>query len=387
MTQQRGSQPATPPDHAVREVDCVIVGGGAAGLSAAINMGRMMRSVLIVDDKDRFRWRHRIHNYLGFPEGLEAGELRRIGRRQAALYGATFAIGNVTQAERDGDGFRFRIDALTPYPGFTPETWAATADPEITATSEVVAAGKPIHVRARSVILAMGVRGHFPDFKGRDDCVGISLFWCLHCDGYESRDKVVAVVGHDEEAIETALDVLDFTSRVTIVAGRAEGFSVPESRLRDLDAAGIPHHSCAVAEYSNSDGQFSELVLADAAGTRLPVEHVYTVVHSVPWNSIALQLGVEVNDIGHIVVNTSQETNVIGVYAAGDVTSPHDHQFSAAVHEGNQAACAANYHLYRPEQKAPADANGSGPARSEWTGRPSPGVMSLRGYPRCSRGT
>jgi thioredoxin reductase (NADPH) len=149
--------------------------------------------------------------------------------------------------------------------------------------------------------------------------------------------------------------VLDFTSRVTLVAGRPEGFSVPPSRLKDLEAAGIPHYACAVAEYVNGDGQISELVLADASGTRVGVEHVYTVVHSTPTNVIALQLGVAVNEIGHINVNTGQETNVLGVYAAGDVTSPHDHQFSAAVHEGNQAACAANYYLYRPEQKAPGD--------------------------------
>jgi thioredoxin reductase (NADPH) len=355
MTEQRVFQPTTPSDQAVREVDCVIVGGGAAGLSAAINLGRMKRSVLVVDDKDRFRWRHRIHNYLGFPEGPQAGELRRIGRRQAALYGVGFAIGNVATAERDGDGFTLRIDALTPYPGFTPETWAATADPELTGTSEVVAAGRPLVVKARTVILAMGVRGHFPDFKGRDDCVGVSLFWCLHCDGHESSNKVVGVVGHDEEAVETALDVLDFTSRVTLVAGRPDGFSVPPSRLKDLEAAGIPCYACAVAEYVNSDGQISELVLADASGTRVGVEHVYTVVHSTPTNAIALQLGVAVNEIGHINVNTGQETSVLGVYAAGDVTSPHDHQFSAAVHEGNQAACAANYYLYRPEQKAPGD--------------------------------
>jgi thioredoxin reductase (NADPH) len=62
---------------------------------------------------------------------------------------------------------------------------------------------------------------------------------------------------------------------------------------------------------------------------------------------------VALNEFGHIVVDSGQHTNVQGLYAAGDVTSPHDHQVSAAVHEGNQAAAAANYHLYRPVQRAP----------------------------------
>ena len=366
---------AEPP---VREVDCLIVGGGAAGLSAAINLGRMRRSVLVVDDKDRFRWRHPIHNYLGFPDGIKAADLRRLGRRQAAKYGAGFVIGVVATAAPDGNRFRLRIDALRsaapagvagPQQPVAPaavarppdaparESVAGPAvdgpDEELARTSERVQEGRPIEVLARSVILATGVRGHFPEFPGREDCVGVSLFWCIHCDGYESIDRVVAVVGHDEEAVETALDLLDFTGRVTIVAGRPEGFSVPSSRLADLEANGILAYPRAVAEYQNRDGQMQALVLDDPDRTRINVEHVYIVRPSSAATELARQLGVAVNGIGQIIVDTDQHTNVPGVLAAGDVTSPHDHQFSAAVHEGNQAACAANYRLYRPEQRDP----------------------------------
>ena len=357
MTEQPQSTTVPVPPQATREVDCVIVGGGAAGLSAAVNLGRMRRRVLVVDDKDRFRWRHRIRNYLGFPDGIPAGELRRIGRRQALLYGVNLVIGVVTSAGPEGDGFRLRIDATRPYPGVDPEAWAKGADADLVGTSEVVEAGRPLDVRARTVILATGVGGHFPDFPGRDECVGISLFWCIHCDGFESSNKVVGVVGHDEEAVETALDLLDFTPRVSLVAGRAEGFSVADARLADVEAAGIPAYACAVAEYVNSDGRISTLALDDPDRTHIAVEHVYTVQHSRPWNAVGLQLGVDVNDIGHVLVDTDQHTSVDGVLAAGDLTSPHDHQFSAAVHEGNQAACAANYILYRPEQRAPGESN------------------------------
>jgi thioredoxin reductase (NADPH) len=363
--------PRTEP--AVHEVDCLIVGGGAAGLSAAINLGRMRRSVIVVDDKDRFRWRHPIHNYLGFPDGIKAGDLRRLGRRQAAKYGVGFVLGTVVAAAPDGDRFRLRIDALASRPasagaagasggaagasgGAAPAAGAVGDGPdeELARTSEVVQEGRPMEVLARSVILATGVRGHFPEFAGREDCVGVSLFWCIHCDGYESIDHVVGVVGDDEEAVETALDLLDFTSHVTIVAGRPEGFSVPTSRLADLEASGIPAYPVGVAEYQNRDGRMQALVLDDPARTRINVEHVYIVRPSTAANELAGQLGVALNKIGQIIVDTDQHTNVPGVLAAGDVTSPHDHQFSAAVHEGNQAACAANYRLYRPEQRDPA---------------------------------
>ena len=348
------------PELSPRELDCVVVGGGAAGLSAAINMGRMRRAVLLVDERDRFRWQHSVHNYLGFPDGIPASEIRRLGWRQAAKYGVDLLLGHVATATREGDRFRLRIERLPeggalghgPGPG-------ASRDAEMARTFREVPEGAPLEVLARTVILATGVFGHFPEFPGRDECVGRSLFWCIHCDGYESIDRVVGVVGHDEDAVQTALDLLVFTDRVTIVAGRPEGFEVPASRMADLAAHGIAAHAHGVAEYENRDGQMRALVLDDPGRTRIPVEQVYTVRGTRASNGLARQLGLELTAIGQIVVTSEQHTNVPGVYAAGDATSLHDHQLSAAVHEGNQAACGANYYLYQPAQRAPGDAKKS----------------------------
>jgi thioredoxin reductase (NADPH) len=341
----------------LREVDCFIVGGGAAGLSAAINMGRMRRSVLLVDERDRFIWRHVAHNYLGFPDGVPAVEIRRLGWRQAAKYGVQLLLGHVSTAEPQGDAFRFRVERL-PEGG----AWPGRPGPVVPRDAEMarmfaeVPEGGPLEVIARTVILATGVSGHFPEFPGRDECVGLSLFWCIHCDGYESIDHVVGVVGHDEEAVQTALDLLEFTNRVTMVAGRAEGFDVPESRLADLAANGIVAHACGVAEYQNRDGKMQALLLDDPGRTRIPVEQVYTVRRTKATNDLARQLGLEVSPIGQIVITSEQHTNVPGVYAAGDATNLHDHQLITAAHEGGQAACGANYHLYRPVQRDPGDA-------------------------------
>ena len=92
---------------------------------------------------------------------------------------------------------------------------------------------------------------------------------------------------------------------------------------------------------------------------RIPVELVYTIRRTRAINELARQLGLELDPLGQIVVTPEQHTNVAGVYAAGDATSLHDHQLSAAAHEGNQAACGANYHLYSSLQRAPGDAQGS----------------------------
>ncbi|HEY5486733.1 MAG TPA: NAD(P)/FAD-dependent oxidoreductase [Candidatus Limnocylindrales bacterium] len=336
-----------PPELAPREFDCVVVGGGAAGLSAAVNMGRMRRSVLLVDERDRFVWQHTTNNYLGFPDGLEGAEIRRLGWRHAARYGAQLLLGHVATATREGDRFRLRIErlpeggALANKPGPS-----VPRDAEMARLFDEVPEGGPMDVLARTVILATGVFGHFPEFPGRNECVGRSLFWCIHCEGYESIDRSVGVVGHEEDAVETALDLLVFTPRVTIVAGHPEGFDVPASRLADLTAAGIAAHPDGVAEYENRDGQMLALVLDDPERTRIPVEHVYTIRRTRAINELARQLDLELNPLGQIVVTSEQLTNIPGVYAAGDATSLYDHQLSAAVHEGNQAAAGANYHLY-----------------------------------------
>jgi len=341
---------------APREVDCAIVGGGPAGLSAAVNLARMRRSVLVIDDRDgRSLWSQINRNYLGFPDGIPAAEIRRQGRRQAANYGARFLRGRVTtatrDATRDGDLFRLHVEDRVGEGAGTEAN--VVRDQELgRALGEEEAEG-PVEVVARVVVLATGVRDPFPDFPGRDECVGRSLFWCVACDGYESVGCNVAVVGFDEDAVETALDMLDFTERVTMVAGGSEGFSVPESRLADLTANGIAVYPCAVAEYQNENGQITGLVLGDSRRTRIPVEMVFAVRAPLARNEIALVLGVAVDARGQVIVDSEQHTNVAGVYAAGDMTTPHNHQVSAAVHEGNEAACTANYFLYRSVQKAP----------------------------------
>lgn len=340
-----------------RDVDCVVVGGGAAGLSAALNLGRMRRSVMLIDERDRFVWHHIAYNVLGFPDGVPAEQIRRLGWHHAAKYGARLVLGHVATVARDGESFRVGIAHLPEGGPFGPRTppGLPPRDAEMAALFDEIPEGEPFEVVARTLILATGVSGHFPDFPGRNQCVGKSLFWCLHCEGHESIDRVVGVVGHDESAVQTALDLLVFTDKVKIVAGRAEGFDVPAARLAVLARRGIAAHACAVARYENHDGQIAALVLDDAQQTRIPVEQVYTIRSTVATNVLARQIGLELTPGGQIVVTSEQHTNVLGVFAAGDATSLHDHQLSAAMHEGNQAACGANWQLYDADQRGAAD--------------------------------
>jgi thioredoxin reductase (NADPH) len=262
--------------------------------------------------------------------------------------------GRVGAAARDGVAFRLRVEPSVRGGDTAGRAVSANRDLDLGRSLGEVDVAEAVEVAARSVIIATGVRDQFPRFDGWAECVGRSLFWCIVCDGYETIDRVVAVIGDDEDAATTALELLDFTPHVTLIADRREGFSIQESRLADLAANGIAAHPHRVAEYRNRDGKIDALILDDAARTCVPVEVVFAYRRPIARNEIAIWLGVELNDIGQIVVDGNQLTNVPGVYAAGDVTSPHDHQIAAAVHEGNEAACAANYFLYRPVQKVPA---------------------------------
>lgn len=347
-------------------VDGVVIGGGPAGLSAAVNMGRMRRTVVVVDDRDgRSLWAQTNRNYLGFPDGIPAAEIRLAGRRQAARYGVRFIHGHVGAAGAAigavgpagaGTDRRFYVD-LEPCPDPQEGEMAgrpgnAVRDLDVGRALGERRVSEPTRILARTVILATGVRDRFPSFDGWAECVGRSLFWCINCDGYETIGRRVAVVGSDEDAVQTALQLLDFTPNVTLVAGTDRGFEIPDSRLADLAANGIAAYPHAVSRYRTTGGQIQGLVLGDGAAPEIAVDMVFQYHRPVARAEVAVMLGVELDEIGQIVVDSNQHTNVAGVYAAGDVTHPHNHQISAAVHEGNEAACAANYYLYRPVQKA-----------------------------------
>ncbi len=188
-------------------VDCVVVGGGPAGLSAANQVARLGRScVLVDDDRGRSLWSQTTRNYLGFPDGIKAADLRLLGQRQATNNGVVLRSGHVAglRRSRGGTGFELLVEPpdepaedRSPKPGLE-----ANQARERRAGRRVGERPTPLPaiVRARTVVLATGVADRFPAFEGRDACVGISLFWCIVCDGYEARDRRVAVVGDDPDA-------------------------------------------------------------------------------------------------------------------------------------------------------------------------------------------
>jgi thioredoxin reductase (NADPH) len=343
-----------------QNIDCVVVGGGPAGLAAAVQLGRLRRSCVVVDDNaGRSLWSQVTRNHLGFPDGVTAADLRLLGQRQAVAYGATLRDGEVT-------GLR---QAAGRTAGFV-VTIAAADDAEPDDQTPGMARNRArerrhgarlgerqtrrrIRINARTVLLATGVVDAFPTFAGRDECVGISLFWCIVCDGYEAIGRHVAVVGDDEDAIRTAFGLRHFTDRVTLVTGRRISRASPEG-MEALRERGVTVIEGPAVAYRHDAGRIRSLAIGRTGPgrahrpTTLDCEMVFVSTPKRPRTELAHRLGARADEAGYVVTDDAGRTTVTGLYAAGDATAGHSHQVTTAAHLGATAATAINYDLYDP---------------------------------------
>ncbi len=344
----------------VESVDCVVVGGGPAGLAAAIQLGRLRRSCVVVDDDaGRSQWSQVTRNHLGFPDGVTSADLRLLGQRQAVNYGVRLRNGSVTGLRRTGGGGGAFLLSVAAADG--PEADDAApglASVRIREQRFGVHLGerqtrRRIRVRALTVLLATGVVDAFPSFQGRDECVGISLFWCIICDGFEAIGKHVVVVGDDEEAIETAFGLKHFTDLVTLVTGRRRTRAAP-NRLLALKQRGVTVVVGPVDEYHHHRGQIRSVVIGRSGPPRrwpdadavVECDMVFVSTPKRPRSELARRLGAKVDEAGYLVTDDAGRTTQKGLYAAGDVAAGHSHQVTTAAHLGATAATAVNYDLY-----------------------------------------
>ncbi|HEV2108477.1 MAG TPA: NAD(P)/FAD-dependent oxidoreductase [Thermomicrobiales bacterium] len=300
--------------------DVLVVGGGPAGVSAAITLARACRSVTVVDclDIGRSDWRQRNRNYPGFPDGITAVELSRLGRQQAEQYGAHFIVGEVARL--------------------------------VQADSVFVASGEDFEVQARSVILATGVRDRWPVFPGYESYIGKTMHWCLYCDGYEMRGKRVVLVGNDEDAAQLAVQFLAFTDDVTLLTNSGS-LGLPQALVERLASRGIPTVIGRLTDAkAKGDGILESITIDDRES--LPLDHLFSHQGADPNTELARALGVELNEYGYIDTDLHARTSLPGVYAAGDVTRRFSHQVATAIHEGTTAATTIDFELFERDQAA-----------------------------------
>ena len=298
--------------------DALVIGAGPAGLTAALQLARFNRRVMLCDAGGGRSSYHQVnHNYLGFPGGLKARELLDLGRKQVREYAVAFCDHRVCTVTATAHGFDAETDDGARF-------------------------------RSRTVVFASGVKDHFPLFPEWERYVGRSLFWCITCDGYATRGKRIVVVGNTSDAGVTALQFLQFTSQVTMLTNDPDCAIDPAVRTA-LSEQRIELVVDRVTRVWGDDGILAQLSLA--GGRELPLDFLFSLQGQRPNSDLARQVGVDLSGEGYIRTDQDQRTNVPGAFAAGDVTRDLAHQIATAVHEGNTAAQAANYYLYADWQR------------------------------------
>ena len=297
--------------------DVAIVGGGPAGLSAALWLARYLHSVVLVDSGDPRNWETRgINGFLG-AHAIKSPELRARGREDAEKFGARLIDTTVETAEKmDTDCFRLSLTGAHP-------------------------------VEARRVLLAIGIKDIWPRIPGLEDCYGETAHVCPDCDGYETRYRKTVVVGTGRKAVGMALALTTWTDKIVICTNGKPAVMNAEL-LKKLETLNIPVIEQAITCIKSKDGEISCLELE--GGMSLDCERLYFAIGQVPADDIGAQLGCKRDDAGLIVIDDSNHTSIKNVFAAGDIV-PGPQLAIAAAAEGAVAALAIHHSLLPEEQR------------------------------------
>jgi thioredoxin reductase (NADPH) len=296
-------------------LDCLIIGGGPAGLTAATYLGRFRRRVTVVDKGwSRAEWITRSRNVPGFPAGVGGPVLLDLMRTQARCYGASIEHGTIDTLTLDADGL-FTVGCA--------------------GTSRT----------ARSVLLASGVVENKPPLAHLADTVKRGLIrTCPICDGYEAIDKSIAVFGNGEHAAAEALFLRTYSARITLLLTAAETASLLDLTRAALQALDI--HVSHVIIGSVGIDQDGVTVLTAEDGRQHRFDVVYSAFGTTPQGALAAAVGARVDAAGHLYTDEHQQTSVPGLYAAGDLVRGLN-QISVAAGEAAIAATAIHNSLPR----------------------------------------
>lgn len=298
--------------------DCIIVGAGPAGLTAAIYLARYHLKIRLFDcGTSRASWIPTSHNHAGFPEGINGNELLERMREQAAKYGALREPKRVTHLAVDEDG------------------------------TFIVCCGD-LEYRSRSVLLATGVVNNRPkaiEDQLHDEAMARGLIrYCPVCDGYEVTDKRVGIIGTGAHGSAESQFLRTYTADIALIAPEG-AHELADEDIAALDDAGIRRVSGPCGGFAIENGQ----IALDTAEGRMAFDSIYPALGSVIRSGLAEKAGAKLSEDGCILTDDHLETSVPGLFAAGDVVKGLD-QISHAMGQAGVAATTIRNTLAR---KAP----------------------------------
>src|SRR4051794_21113720 len=257
-----------------REV--IIVGGGIAGLSAAIYLGRAERDTLVIDSGHSMaKWEPRVENYLGFSDGVDGEDLLKLGRKQARKHEVDFVDDQIEELALMKDGFQLR--------------------------------GKNAKYGCESLLLATGIFHIPPEIPGVKQCLGHSMFFCKDCDGYRVRGKRIAIIGANNEAVEYALGMLDYSACV-IVATNGKRPRWDKQHARWLEEYEIPVARKRIRDVEHRKRKIRALEFPGERSVK--IDYLFTTRGDVFHNRLAKKLGAKIDPNGQIKVDQCMRTTV-----------------------------------------------------------------------------
>jgi thioredoxin reductase (NADPH) len=290
----------------MRNVDCLIIGAGPAGLTAAIYLARFNRRVIVVDGgPSRASLIPISYNYPGFPDGVNGRDLLVRLRKQAACYGVEIVSGFVSQVNLSGGFFEGSFDNTI--------------------------------ISAKKVLLATGVQDEHPTIKNWEEAISEGkLRLCPICDGYDACDQNVGLISSATCSLDHALFLRTFSKKITLFCNPSITQLSDESKNKlltaDIQIADSRIETISVAKQPTIETINGEIHTFDT---------LYLMLGESKGIHLAKNLGAATKESGHLLLSEHQETSITGLYAAGDVANSL-HQISVAI--GNAAIAATHIH-------------------------------------------
>ncbi|UOE95987.1 NAD(P)/FAD-dependent oxidoreductase [Alkalihalobacillus sp. LMS39] len=285
--------------------DCVIIGGGIAGLQAAIQLGRYDHKILVIDKGGgRSELCQEYHNLLGWPDGVSGEYFRTVGRKQAEQYGVEFIFEEVKDVMKSPDGFKVIAESSIFY--------------------------------GKRILIATGIEDRLPPIDRIKPCLGKSIFLCPDCDGYEIKNKKTVVIGSGNKGAGMAA-VLTYWSKDILFINHDKA-PIDDKHKHILKKHNIPIYNEKVNDIQVENESHLQGVRLEN-GKKIEVKHAFLAMSGSKVNTtMTKSIGVERLENHHINVNPrTKETNIPHVFAVGDAIA-HSQLLSIAMGDGAQAA-------------------------------------------------
>lgn len=291
--------------------DCVIIGGGPAGLSAALVLGRARRNVMLIDDnRPRNAVTRASHGFLT-RDGIQPAEFRRIAYEEVLEYPSVeHRQAEVADIFRQADGFEI-----------------------------VMKTGE--RVRTKKLIMATGLKEVFPEIGGLHDFYGKSLFNCPYCDGWEWRDRPLVLLTEEPVILHMAKLLYNWSRDLIVCTNGKPLLSAEERRM--LEAKHIQVIDTPVVAFEGQNGLLEQMVLAD--NRRIKRSAGFVIPKWQPRVDFSEQLGYAVTEFGGIATDPMGRSTVAGLYAAGDAAYVRPSQVVYAASDGYKTAVTVNMDL------------------------------------------